>query len=76
LEGRIAGGRLLKGEDEWLKGGLLKGKELKRNCQRRIAKGEVLTSLRAEILRKLKRTWDSASLEAKKTLREIMLKKS
>jgi hypothetical protein len=32
-EERIAGRRLLKGENELLKGGLLKGKELvKRNC--------------------------------------------
>jgi hypothetical protein len=29
---------------------------------KRIAKGELLASLRAEILRNLKRTWDSASL--------------
>jgi hypothetical protein len=28
LEVKIAGARLLKGENEWLKGGLLKGKEL------------------------------------------------
>jgi hypothetical protein len=32
------------------------------NCWRRIAKGELLASPRAETLRKLKRTWDSASL--------------
>jgi hypothetical protein len=29
---------------------------------KRIAKGELLVSLRAKTLRKLKRTWDSASL--------------
>jgi hypothetical protein len=41
----------------------------------RIAKEELLESLRAEIVRKLKRTWDRESLGAK-TLRKIMLKKS
>jgi hypothetical protein len=35
----------------------------------------LFVSLSTETLRKLKRTWDSASLGAK-TLREIMLKKS
>jgi hypothetical protein len=34
----------------------------RRLLERRIAKGELLASLRAEILRKLKRTWGSASL--------------
>jgi hypothetical protein len=46
-----------------------------KNCWRRIAKGELLASLRAKALRKLKRRWDSASLGAQ-TLREIMLKNS
>jgi hypothetical protein len=88
-----ARGRLLKKGNEWLKGNCLrKCCWREKNCWRRIAKGDLLASLRAEILRKLKRTWYSASLSTEtkkskertwgssslgaKTLREIILKKN